>query len=200
MPNDDKDKLPPKDQDIWDAYVGKNEERELQNSEIKEDFSKLLDAHESKDSISTDNDVVKQESEILDEEISPTQKYFNNSDSSFQLDKRTEEKFRKGKMPIERKLDLHGLNQSQAYDSLNSFIISCFNENYRCILVVTGKGKSKSTSEDWLEKGQGILKQNVPNWLSTPPMNRYVLKAISAQPKHGGTGAIYVYLRRNRSA
>lgn len=110
-----------------------------------------------------------------------------------EIDKSTDEKLRKGQIRPESKLDLHGMTQAQAHDALQQFIIKAYKNEKRCVLVVTGKGRS-----DWKDSKPGILKQNVPRWLNEPPLRDLVLKTHDAQIKDGGTGALYVYLRRNR--
>ncbi len=102
------------------------------------------------------------------------------------LDHRTEQKLTRGKMHLEGLLDLHGMTQDQAHPALNQFILSAFACKKRCVLVITGKGA-------------GILKKSVPEWLNQTPLTSIVLKSIEAQPKDGGEGALYVYLRRDRS-
>lgn len=116
----------------------------------------------------------------------------------FQLDRRTDEKLRKGKMLIDGTLDLHGLNQTQAHKALENAVLKAVEQEKRCLLVITGKGNTGKTSENWLSPSKGILKSRVPEWLSVPPMSYYVLKFVTARPNHGGSGALYVYLRRNR--
>lgn len=120
------------------------------------------------------------------------------SSINFQVDKRTEDKLRKGKMPIDGTLDLHGLNQGQAYAALENAVLKAFSKKKRCLLVITGKGNTGKTSNDWLTPSVGVLKLKVPEWLSIPPFSNYVLKFVQAKPNHGGSGALYVYLRRNK--
>ncbi len=109
------------------------------------------------------------------------------------LDHRTAERLRKGQMPIEARLDLHGLSRQAAYDALLAFIPRCYARGLRCVLVITGKGALKP-----LDPESGVLKQHTPQWLSAPPLDRMVLKYVAAKPKDGGSGALYVLLRRNR--
>lgn len=114
-----------------------------------------------------------------------------------QLDARTEQKIKRGQMPIEGTLDLHGKNQEQAHRQLQSFVMSSHAQGKRCLLIITGKGRSTAGGEIF-DIPEGVLKQKVPMWLFLPPLNQMVLKIFTAQPKHGGGGALYVYLRRNR--
>lgn len=115
-----------------------------------------------------------------------------------QLDKRTETKLKKGQIAIEGTLDLHGMTQARAHDALSNFIIAAQKAGKRCVLVITGKGNSKRGTEDWLESKPGILKQKLPQWLEMAPLNRLVLRHCPAQAAHGGSGAFYVYLKRDR--
>jgi DNA-nicking Smr family endonuclease len=106
------------------------------------------------------------------------------------MDKRLAERLRRGQLPIEGKLDLHGLTQEEAHDQLGGFIAISQKQGRRCILVVTGKGM-------WRE-GAGILRENVPRWLNERPNRTRVLAIAQAQPQHGGAGALYVLLKRLR--
>ncbi len=115
-----------------------------------------------------------------------------------QLDKRTDAKLRKGQMAIDATLDLHGMTQARAHETFNHFIVSAQKSGKRCVLVITGKGNSKRGSEDWLNSKPGILKQKLPQWLDMPPLNRLVLRHYPAQAEHGGGGAFYIYLKRDR--
>lgn len=108
-----------------------------------------------------------------------------------QLDARTELRLRRGQMPIDGRLDLHGCTQEQAHRLLHDFVTGAHGRGKRCLLVITGKG---GRSGD----GEGILKQRVPQWLSLPPLREIVLKVFQAAPQHGGSGAAYVYLKRTR--
>lgn len=111
------------------------------------------------------------------------------------LDHRTDEKIRKGLMPIDATLDLHGLTQDGAYHAVCSFIQRHFTRQNRFLLIVTGKGRTQKDSDDWTSPRRGILKEWLPNWLSDDPCRSCILTFCQAQQKHGGAGAFYVYLR-----
>ncbi len=111
---------------------------------------------------------------------------------SNEIDHKTATRLRRGQMSIEARLDLHGMTQNQAYDALLSFILCAHSNKKRCVLVITGKG-NKYGSEDI-----GVLKQKTPEWLNSSPLQQYILKIQPARPNHGGDGALYVLLRRNR--
>lgn len=186
--SDDDFSINEEDQAVWQAYI---EEEALVE---EENFADLL---EKEGDLSPESI----EKQIISAPLSPTQHKVEGSKkdlSDSQLDRRTEEKLRKGKMKIERRLDLHGLNKAQAHEKLNIFIEESYQRNLRCVLVITGKGKTNSTSDDWLTPSKGILKENVPIWLGMNPCKNFVLKFFLAQPKDGGSGALYVYLRRHK--
>ena len=107
------------------------------------------------------------------------------------LDKRTGQKLVRGKMPLEGRLDLHGLTQDQAHGKLTRFIATSADAGKRCVLVITGKGL-KPTGET------GVLRQAVPRWLNSAELRPLVLAIRYAQAKDGGEGALYVLLKRRR--
>ncbi|MPZ11606.1 MAG: hypothetical protein GEU89_15570 [Kiloniellaceae bacterium] len=106
------------------------------------------------------------------------------------LDRRKAERLSRGKLPLEATLDLHGLHQAEAHRRLETFLADSQMAGKRCVLVVTGKGLHK-------EEG-GVLRGAVPRWLNEAPNRARVLSFDYAQQKHGGTGALYVLLRRRR--
>ncbi|MFA5592977.1 MAG: Smr/MutS family protein [Micavibrio sp.] len=116
---------------------------------------------------------------------------------SGQLDRRTDQKLRRGKINVEATLDLHGYSQERAYVRLCSFVEQAYRREYRCILVITGKGRMKEGKSGVLEPG-GIIRGRLKDWLAMPPLSGIVLKSQLAAAKDGGGGAFYLYLRRKR--
>lgn len=114
-----------------------------------------------------------------------------------QIDRRTAERLRRGKMDIEARIDLHGYTQERAHDALLRFIDQSVRRELRCVLVITGKGRSSHDDGEW-KFNDGVLRQRVPQWLSSSAYADHVLKCVLAQPRDGGEGAYYVYLRRTR--
>ena len=102
------------------------------------------------------------------------------------LQHRTIRKLRRGEFRISAELDLHGLNVEASRTALASFLVNCQAENRRCVRIIHGKGLSSRS------KGP-VLKQMVNRWLR---QRKEVLAFTSAIPKHGGTGAVYVLLRK----
>ena len=183
MDEDDREtRLSPEDQVYWDSYMSIDDEEE----EI-EDFAALLDHHEGEG-----KKPLLEDRKSAPKPLPPASK----SDKNSRIDRRVEEKLRKGKLPVERIYDLHGLRQQAAYEALEKFVLRSFQAKCRCLLVITGKGRGK-TPRHWAEESKGILKRKVPEWLSSQKFDPYVLKVLSAHQKHGGQGAYYIYLKRN---
>lgn len=104
------------------------------------------------------------------------------------LDKRKAERLKRGKLPIEARLDLHGRNLEAAHAAVARFLADAQAGGKRCVLIVTGKGRGEG----------GLLRQEVPRWLNEPGNRARVISFDYAQPKDGGAGALYVLLRRMR--
>jgi DNA-nicking Smr family endonuclease len=107
------------------------------------------------------------------------------------LDKRTMDRLRRGQLPIEAEIDLHGYTQEQAHGALNAFIAGHAAAGRRCVRVITGKGSFR-------QGGGGVLKTAVPRWLNETPLQDSILAFTHARRDDGGEGAIYVLLRRKR--
>lgn len=101
------------------------------------------------------------------------------------IQKKLQKKIRQGLLAVDDRLDLHGYNQQQATKALIEFIDQAVSFELRFVIVVHGKG-SRSDKE-------AVLKPLVQNWLAQQPM---VLAWCPAQPKHGGSGASYIYLKK----
>ena len=102
------------------------------------------------------------------------------------VDRATAERLRRGRRAIEARLDLHGMTQPEAHRALQGFVSGSRAAGRRCVLVITGHGRSSG----------GILKSAVPRWLHEPDLRRDVLAIAPARPQHGGSGALYLLLRR----
>ena len=86
---------------------------------------------------------------------------------------------------------------AQAHPALQDFILGSAQLQRRLVLVNTGKGKSKPDHGPIPER-HGVLRHNVPNWLRQSPLSLVILEVTQAHQRHGGEGALYVYLRRGR--
>ena len=114
-----------------------------------------------------------------------------------QMDAKAFTRMSKGKLAPEARIDLHGMTVSEAHPELIRFILNAHSEGLRLVLVITGKGKPGPDFGP-IPQRYGILKHQVPNWLRMPPLGGLILQISDAHLKHGGGGALYVYLRRTR--
>jgi DNA-nicking Smr family endonuclease len=119
-----------------------------------------------------------------------------------QLDGSTLRRLREGKVDPDAKLDLHGLTQAQAHSRLATFLHRAHDHDLRCVLVVTGKGGGRPEIDrspfEAATSGHGVLKSMVPRWLTEGDIRRFVSGTADAHARHGGAGALYVYLRRRK--
>jgi len=113
------------------------------------------------------------------------------------MDKKAFQRMKRGKLVPEGKIDLHGMTMDRAHPALMGFILRSHAAGLRLVLVVTGKGKDRDTGGP-IPVRHGVLRHNVPHWLRMPPLAPLVLQITEAHLKHGGGGAYYVYLRRQR--
>ena len=113
-----------------------------------------------------------------------------------------QQKLRRGKVRPDGRIDLHGMTEDRAFASLNRYVEEAQKRGKRFILVITGKGGKKSGYGDMshsdYERARGILKTNVPRWLSQGDLGRRIVSYYAANAEHGGDGALYVILKRNR--
>jgi DNA-nicking Smr family endonuclease len=112
------------------------------------------------------------------------------------------------RLPIDGRIDLHGMTQDVARRELAEFIRDSAGRGYKCVLVVTGKGGSNASRHNkgslrhepedaqFMGKRPGVLKNAVPGWLSGSELGSFVIGFQSALPRDGGSGALYVLLRR----
>ncbi|WP_439401855.1 Smr/MutS family protein [Bradyrhizobium sp. DASA03068] len=107
------------------------------------------------------------------------------------LGKRERIKLSRGRSEIDARLDLHGMTQMRAHRALAGFLHRAHQDGLTFVLVITGKGRSGGES--------GVLRRQVPEWLSLPEFRAFVVGFEEAAIGHGGEGALYVRIRRARS-
>jgi DNA-nicking Smr family endonuclease len=117
--------------------------------------------------------------------------------SPLQMDKKTFAAMKRGKTRPEGRLDLHGMTLDRAHPALMRFVLGAHMSGKRLVLVITGKGKARDDGGP-IPVRFGVLRHQVPQWLAMPPLASVVLQVAPAHASHGGSGAYYVYLRRNR--
>lgn len=96
-------------------------------------------------------------------------------------------KLKAGQIAFEGSLDLHGLSVEKAREQLWAFLAEAARYEVRCVRVTHGKAAR-------LDGKRPMIKSHVNTWLRQHPQ---VLGFASCLPRHGGTGAVYVMLRRN---
>lgn len=119
-----------------------------------------------------------------------------------QMDRHIEPRLRKritrGREEISQTIDLHGMRQDEARHALINFLHQAQDQGARTVLVITGKGKSTRRSFEMLGHqnaiGDGVLRRMTPQWLHQMPS--LVSGVSDADRHHGGSGALYVRLKR----
>jgi DNA-nicking Smr family endonuclease len=109
-----------------------------------------------------------------------------------QLDRRTRQRIARGTDSIDARIDLHGRTQNDAHQALLQFLRRAQADGAKTVLVITGKGSGDATRE------RGVLRRQVPLWLSLAEFRILVLGIEDAHVSHGGEGALYVRLRKAR--
>jgi DNA-nicking Smr family endonuclease len=122
-------------------------------------------------------------------DISFSDEYIEGSVHGF--DQKLMAKLKKGKFPIQDHVDLHGLTKQDAEIRVRDFLLQSHRQGLRCVLVVHGRGLN---SENHIP----VLKDRLPIWLSRGPVKKIVLAFSTAMPYDGGTGAIYILLKRQK--
>jgi DNA-nicking Smr family endonuclease len=105
------------------------------------------------------------------------------------VDKRTAERLKRGRLDIEARLDLHGLTEQEAGRAVDGFLADAQAAGKRCVLIITGKGPGRDG---------GVLRRALPLWLNQPRNRARLIAFAPAQPRHGGHGAVYLLLKRKR--
>ncbi len=113
------------------------------------------------------------------------------------MDSKAFERLRRGKLKPEARIDLHGMTLDQARPALMAFLMASHAQSRRLVLVITGKGKHSDDASP-IPSRRGALRHNVPVWLQQTPLAQIVQQVAPAHTRHGGHGALYVFLRRKR--
>lgn len=101
------------------------------------------------------------------------------------------------KVTIDARLDLHGYTLEQAQSRLVKFLLSCQRNRCFWVLIITGKGKPNLSCEATHMSGsKKTLRTLVPHWLEDAQLHSVVSAYTTAKPYDGGTGALYVRLKR----
>ena len=112
---------------------------------------------------------------------------------------------KRGQIHIDKKIDFHGKILSQAEDEFQNIVLESYKQKKRCLLFITGKGLHKQTNlfDDRLNKSPklfyGKIRGAFLEWVRKPELAKYILTTEKASFEHGGDGAFYVYLRKNKN-
>ncbi len=110
-----------------------------------------------------------------------------------------------GRIAIEAKLDLHGMRQEEAREALMRFLRSAQSNGLRHVKVITGKGAPNRAEDQkpfslFDETRRGVLRDQAPRWLSEPTARSLVVSFTEAGRGHGGSGALYIQIRKKGGA
>lgn len=117
------------------------------------------------------------------------------------FDRRKARQIASGKVEIDGRIDLHGMTQSEAHSTLVAYLHAAYAKGRRVVLVITGKGDDADDGHELLyermaRRGRGVLRRTVPQWLQEPELRAVVSSFTTASVRHGGSGALYVHLRK----
>jgi DNA-nicking Smr family endonuclease len=108
------------------------------------------------------------------------------------LGRRERAQLSRGRKDIDARLDLHGMTQARAHRALFGFLQRARSDGLTFVLVITGKGRAGADPD------RGVLRRQVPQWLSLPEFRALVVGFEEAHIGHGGEGALYVRIRRSK--
>ena len=111
------------------------------------------------------------------------------------IERRLKRELSRGRAAIDGALDLHGLTQAEAHQALRGFLRHSQTRGARLVIIVTGKGGATDEFSGWPNE-RGVLKRLTPQWLRESDLRSVVLGFEEAGRAHGGSGALYVRLRR----
>lgn len=116
------------------------------------------------------------------------------------VETRLRQRVARGVLPIDARLDLHGMRQDAAHRRLAAFLAEAQRRGHTLVLIITGKGRSDGPMDDTgFSRERGVLRRLVPLWLADPQARAVVVGFEEAALRHGGSGALYVRIRRARN-
>ena len=171
--------------------------KKIMNDKDWEEFKKKVIPLEKKN-----NQLKKNNEKIVFKKVEQEKKletdfFYDENEEKNLLEKNTLKKIKKGKFKIQSKLDLHGFTLEESKEKVVEFIFKNYKYKKRLLLIITGKGKRLTVSEGW--RGTGKLKKNVPMWLKSVQLSKYILWFDSASPENGGEGALMIYLKKSKN-
>ena len=104
---------------------------------------------------------------------------------SFILDNRIKRQIKSNRLHLDAIVDLHGETEVQAYELIKNFVKDCYFNNFKSVMIVTGKGPNS----------KGKLKLKTPLWLKSEELSKYVVGFETMPHNKGGDGALFVQLK-----
>ncbi len=114
------------------------------------------------------------------------------------LDGGWDRRIRRGSTEPERTIDLHGHTLLTAHRALDIALDDALRDGIRVLLVITGKPPRESDRGADGRAKRGLIRASIGDWLTVSRHARRIAAVRNAHPRHGGTGALYVILKRDR--
>ena len=165
--------------DVWDEVV-KGVKRIKTNTHVDEILPKDIEIRQDKE-VTVSFDLLKNGSNVTKDDLS-------------HMDVSLAKRFKREAFPVEGILDLHGVTEKDAFDKVCNFIKSSYFSHKRCVIIVTGKGL-----DDTIFSEKGVLRKAVPNWLTNSEISSLILAYKNPSERLGGSGALYILLRKNNA-
>ena len=133
---------------------------------------------------------------ISDKDKKDWQKFINSTEKLPNKDSKN----KKQNIIKTKSIDLHGCTLEEANVEIKKFIISCYNNSVKKLIVVTGKGlHSNNLSNPYKSKDLSILKYSVPEFIKNDPqLMNMIINITEANIEDGGTGSFYIYLTKKK--
>jgi len=135
---------------------------------------------------------------LSDKDKKDWENFVQNSEKIYNKD--LSEKTNFSKKILTKKIDLHGYSLENANKTISEYIKSCFSENIKKLVVITGKGlRSKTQNNPYVSKDLSILKNSVPEFIkSNSDLMKLIKEIKTADEEEGGSGAFIIYLKNFR--
>lgn len=168
----------------WEEFIKSCENRQnnFKYSKLSENGKKLLD--KIKISIKNNENIIEKIDKNFSLNLTITSLEKN---KTLGIDRKTDKLLCQGKYPIDYTIDLHGFTIEEAYLKIKAIFEKAIQNNYRCILIITGKG---------LHSQNTTIKSSLTQWLKEPFFASKIIKWTDATQKDGGSGAVYVLLKK----